>query len=661
MEAKTAISSSFVTLETFLAWHDWARALAFMLLALGLLYAVLQFVLARSPRRIARMLSGGSLRTGLVVGLTLAGALPALTLALLLSERSAHLRHDRMAIRLEETAAATSRSIDQFIDKHVAAVTSTASSVSATGDFGSDSLTQSLLRYHDVYTDFLTMLSADSGGNIVAATSNMTGVLAPAGELTDDSVSDRDYFKQAMATGSPYVSNVFQGRGFGSDPIIAVSAPLYDSNGRNIGIVEGSLNLHAFTRLDDQRPHVDASVLILADQNGRVIYSSPEAGLEVLESIATGPLPLSAANAEANSHFTYVAESGLAPGRYLAVSSPTAMGWAAYVRLPLNQVAQQMAGDYQVAAAMLLLAIVLSLLLAGGIVRRVSGSLNDVNDAVASFRIDGKGEEFQATANTPEEFHPLFEQMRRRSGQLRLAHKRLNKSIKAGERLRRKLTRAATQKDIEIAERTEQLEEANSVLSELSRSDALTDIANRREFDSFEMRIWRNGARDKTPVAVIMMDIDYFKIYNDNLGHQQGDKCLIAVAQLLEKQATRPDDLVARYGGEEFGAILGGATVAEALIVAERMRRTVCNSQIPHPGSSHKVVSISAGVASAIPSSGDRAESLIKAADEALYYAKAAGKNCVVYSRDGEYVTYDPDAYDNDATNVISILIGKSQ
>ena len=128
---------------------------------------------------------------------------------------------------------------------------------------------------------------------------------------------------------------------------------------------------------------------------------------------------------------------------------------------------------------------------------------------------------------------------------------------------------------------------------------------------------------------------------------------------MLVTCATRPLDLVARYGGEEFVAVLGGASVHDALVVAERMRSAVENLGIEHPGSSHDVVTVSIGIASLTPEDGQNSDTVIKAADEALYYAKAAGRNCVVFRREDEYVTYNADDIDLGATGVIQILAGK--
>ena len=187
----------------------------------------------------------------------------------------------------------------------------------------------------------------------------------------------------------------------------------------------------------------------------------------------------------------------------------------------------------------------------------LEASLAELNSAVTGFSLEGASGKFVVPAGTPAEFEPVFEHMRARTDELRKAYKRLSNSMEAGEKLRKELTQAIALKDVEIAERTAELEQANERLSSQSKRDPLTKIANRREFNAFETRVWNLGAREKMPVAVVLADIDHFKAYNDTLGHQAGDNCLKLVAKALEACANRPLDLVARYGGEEFVAVLG--------------------------------------------------------------------------------------------------------
>jgi diguanylate cyclase (GGDEF)-like protein/PAS domain S-box-containing protein len=172
-----------------------------------------------------------------------------------------------------------------------------------------------------------------------------------------------------------------------------------------------------------------------------------------------------------------------------------------------------------------------------------------------------------------------------------------------------------------------QLELVNAKLERSSNYDGLTAIPNRRCLERFYDLEWRRAARDKQWLAVIMIDVDHFKAYNDRHGHLAGDECLKRVALALQV-VNRASDLVARYGGEEFVAVLSGTDLAGACQVAERMRQQVRNLQLVHGGGeAGPQVTISMGVAARIPDGATPPEELLQRADQALYRAKAAGRD----------------------------------
>lgn len=181
-----------------------------------------------------------------------------------------------------------------------------------------------------------------------------------------------------------------------------------------------------------------------------------------------------------------------------------------------------------------------------------------------------------------------------------------------------------------IHRKNQQLRKLNLYLRDLAELDALTGIANRRYFDGVLDEELRRARRREYPVALLMCDIDFFKSYNDLLGHVQGDACIRQVAQLIKEQARRPGDLAARYGGEEFAVILPALDASEAQKIAQMICLKVAGQRIPHPGSriaDH--VTISIGVSALIPVDDISQKQLINQADEALYRAKNQGRNQV--------------------------------
>jgi len=176
----------------------------------------------------------------------------------------------------------------------------------------------------------------------------------------------------------------------------------------------------------------------------------------------------------------------------------------------------------------------------------------------------------------------------------------------------------------------QQLLDTNLVLQRLMNSDGLTGLSNRRHFDEYLELEWRRAIREQSQLSLMMIDVDYFKAYNDNFGHLEGDEALRQVAKAIRASCARPSDLPARYGGEEFALVLPNTSPGGARLLAEKLRMTVAGMNIPHiapaPGSG---LTVSIGVATMIPPVGSNSRQLIQEADHGLYAAKNNGRNQV--------------------------------
>jgi diguanylate cyclase (GGDEF)-like protein/PAS domain S-box-containing protein len=186
--------------------------------------------------------------------------------------------------------------------------------------------------------------------------------------------------------------------------------------------------------------------------------------------------------------------------------------------------------------------------------------------------------------------------------------------------------------DISERKRTEQqLVSLQKEMEELSFRDGLTGVANRRRFDAVIEIEWSNARRNRQPLSLLMIDIDYFKQYNDRYGHLEGDACLKQVARVLGSAATRARDLLARFGGEEFVLVLPETDQAAAWKLAERCLELILAEQIPHESSPiGPALTISVGVGSAIPGHDDELRAFIDTVDKRLYQAKQQGRNRTV-------------------------------
>ncbi len=174
-----------------------------------------------------------------------------------------------------------------------------------------------------------------------------------------------------------------------------------------------------------------------------------------------------------------------------------------------------------------------------------------------------------------------------------------------------------------------ELRDAYATVESLSRNDSLTGIANRRRFDGWFAQAFEEARRARAPLALVLIDIDHFKAYNDGYGHLAGDECLRAVAAAMNGELGDSDARLARYGGEEFAIILAATPLEQALAIAERMRVAVQARALEHRHAPIGAVTISAGVAAMVPDAEARPDELFAIADRGLYEAKRAGRNRV--------------------------------
>ena len=222
-----------------------------------------------------------------------------------------------------------------------------------------------------------------------------------------------------------------------------------------------------------------------------------------------------------------------------------------------------------------------------------------------------------ATPIRPAISKPDNEEEERAQAYLREVNQRLQDEIEARHA-----------KEAELLTVQQALGQAQRRLEQQVRTDALTGLANRRHFDETLGNEWRRHAREQSPMTIVLMDIDYFKKYNDALGHPAGDDCLRRVAGLLTEAFGRSADLAARYGGEEFVVLLANTASEEAAEQVERLQGFIANASVMHPASDiSPQVTLSMGIASCIPIRDEDPWNLVEEADQGLYEAKKLGRN----------------------------------
>src|SRR3984885_839088 len=407
-------------------------------------------------------------------------------------------------------------------------------------------------------------------------------------------VSDRPYFPKAIHSRDFMISDYLTMR-VREVPTLVATVPILKPDGTVEGIVAAAINLQWMGDLAAtaaQRPGISVALL---DGGGTVIATSAESNKLVGHNVADQALARDMLSADQG----VTTAAGLDGVRRIL----------AFVRVPwmrarlavgLDEAFVHSEIDSEISIAYMQLAVFGVLVLLAAWLGGEHFILRPINSLVQTATRFGCGELQARAAQGPlvAEFEPL----------------------------------AAAFDDMaaKLAGREEELRIANQHLEELASLDGLTGLANRRGFDRELERHWQHGAEQRRPLALLMVDIDHFKLFNDRYGHVRGDTCLSAVAETLSLVALHEAPLVARYGGEELAVLLPGLNTARATALGEQMRRAIEDLLIIHAEAPCGLVTISVGVASLVPENEQSVADLVEAADQALYDAKRRGRNAVV-------------------------------
>jgi len=401
-----------------------------------------------------------------------------------------------------------------------------------------------------------------------------------------------------------------------------IAAPIRDSAGKLIGLASVDLALEHIGKYLQSLPVGDGGLAFVIEPNGSMIASSTKTPIydhdsEQLEliTIEAHPDPLLRTigkklhKVKENRQATVEFEGE----RYLfdlrRLSNEYGLELVVGVVLPERAFTAPLVDGARKTSIFTLLAVIVGAVIGLMLARRIAAPVERISRRADRLAL---GElEQQLEHNSPI----------REVNQLGLSFSRM-----AGE-----LRRLINNLEARVAERTEALQRANAELEGLSMLDGLTGIANRRRFDEVLESEWQRGRREQTPLALVICDIDYFKEFNDHFGHQCGDEALKAVARTLEASLHRPADLAARYGGEEFALILPNTDRDGAFRVAEAAREAIRQLNIQRDDlDGYDRVTISLGMAIAIPDGEHEPDELINAADRQLYRAKEAGRDCTM-------------------------------
>ena len=454
-----------------------------------------------------------------------------------------------------------------------------------------------------LHSGFITMLIAGADANISQASpEHLLAVVNQNGQL---SVSHRDYFQKPMAGQDLYTSEVFQGQGFGMDMIIAISAPIKAAEQPSqspIAIVEGSLDLNILSQMSMAKLGEQQTKLVLVDQNNKVIFASEELTLNPLDD------------------FVFQDTSSSAAGKRLTLASAENTSfayhsieldnqWRIYALLDYQYILKQIENEYLLIFIILFGSLLMTTALANQISGRLTRPLNFINKQIGYH-----------DHHIKHEFKPLYEQ----TG---VEIEQLYDEIK---RSRTALFDYQVQLEDKVAERTQALNKANQRLQALASVDGLTQVFNRRYLTEHFVVVRKACQRSEATMAVVMLDLDYFKKLNDSHGHQAGDDCLVATAKLMKQAFDRDTDIVARYGGEEFVIVAAEIDLDNLQQKLEQLRQSIAEQAFVNGHLQPFRVTISIGAVFGFADRFTELDSWLKGADQCLYQAKGAGRNQVV-------------------------------
>ncbi len=404
--------------------------------------------------------TGRPLRMSLSYALMLLAFLPAMVISIYLTQENISQRYRETNTQLADTASAIANNIEFHLQHHLTGVQTMASVISRIGNLDSHQLSLWLSTFHDQYPGFLTMLVANEQATIIAG-HQATGYPS---DVIGMSIADREYFVQPMNNGEFFISSVFFGRGFGSDPIVAISGPILDVGGKTIGVIEGSLDLSEFSSYTSEMESLKVAGFWVLDQHAQVIYSSSEPGMKALTPL--NDKAMVSAAARSGSVFEY---DGLANGqseKMIATRTFLTNGWSVYVTLPKSVLNQAFLEQSQLTAVALVISVLIAWLLSHFLAGRITRPIQELVSRVRKFHTSGSHQPIESVDKGPREVQTLFNDV-----------STMTTSLCDNQN---KLEQVIAQREQEIYKRTQELENAVQVAQKANRakSDFLANMSH---------------------------------------------------------------------------------------------------------------------------------------------------------------------------------------
>jgi diguanylate cyclase (GGDEF)-like protein len=463
----------------------------------------------------------------------------------------------------------------------------------------------------------------------------------------------RPWYRQAVAAKQGIWTSIYSGFTPGTI-FLAASQPLHDRTGKLLGVSGVDVSLSGIQKFLAENPVSLTGQVFLVEKSGMLVASSSQESpfrqladksLQRVEAKNSETPLISATTSFINNklggfkpiqHSRYFQFDNAGQhyfGRVLSFSHRQGLDWSIVIVVPAADVMSKIQASTNMTIWLCLFASGLIIVVNSYLGRWLAKPITDLSQASQGI-VQGD------FSYKPNPSHPNVHEI----SDLVVSVGQMSQEIQES---RQQLEEYSQSLEQQVVDRTQALEEeirrrsaaeealhlVNKELAAIAYLDGLTQLANRRQFDDRLLQEWRRLQREKSPLSIIMCDVDYFKQYNDTYGHCGGDDCLKEVAKAIEAAARRAADLTARYGGEEFVALLPNTPLTGALEVAKLIQQRVKSLHMPHAKSAvSEYVTLSFGVSSIIPTDATTPEELLLRADRALYQAKQAGRNQIVVS-----------------------------
>ena len=522
----------------------------------------------------------------------------AVCVCLFLSTSFVDLQRSKIQNELEISNAYIAHIGNNYINEHRLAIQNLANQISfsITPDTNNDTL----LRLHSLYPGFITMFISSDQGTVTQVSPSSILQSVSINELT---VKDRPYFIHTMKSQKLTVSPIFQGRGFGHDPIVAVSAPIYSGHNKSrpIGIVEGSLNVGKFGFYNEKGYDKNEIKIVVTDSSNKIIYSSENLGFETLSEFEYQRNSFQKAQSLITLTMTNKSKKN-----YLYKEKELDLGWKVYSLIEHDVLLKITENLYLI----IFLTLFIIMCLASFFAKLFANTLNRPLAFVMQELSKDEATTYLDTIpyDAPIEIQKLYQELKTNRQAI------LNHKIELEKK---------------VNEQTKELMLANRSLETLANTDTLTGLNNRRYFEKHFSLFQSILSRNNSKMMFIMLDIDNFKKMNDEHGHIFGDYCLSELGKIMTASFQRESDGIARFGGEEFVIISQCEDIEEAKTRSEKLRNEIANYKFECESDSDFTLTVSIGIAFGNAKHSSQLETWLAVADSCLYYVKDNGRNGV--------------------------------